>query len=62
MTEIRLDAISTLMPLGARSFAPVTEFAAYLDEAWTRSTTTTNTMNDPAARYSPTSAETRRDA
>lgn len=59
MTEIRLDPINTLMPFGSRSMAHTTEFASYLDEAWSRFTTTTAT--DSPGRDSSTPAKASRD-
>ncbi len=52
MAEIRLDPINTLMPLGSRSMTPTTEFASYLDEAWSQFTTTTAT-DSPAPAKAP---------
>lgn len=53
MAEIRLDPINVLMPFGSRSMVPTTEFAAYLDEVWSRSTTTTTTTTNSTNRNSP---------
>ncbi len=55
MTDIKVDAIASLMPLGARTIGSTAAFATYLDQAWCCTTETVAPAPSSAATDEPPS-------